>query len=43
LAFHCPTMDGSGAVAAAQDGTDGDDRDIDQKMFAIACVSGIGK
>src|SRR5450432_1816235 len=36
-------MHGGGAVAAAQDGTDGDDHDIDKEVFAITRVPGIGE
>ena len=34
-----PAMDGGGSIAAADDGADGDDGDIDQEMFAIASVA----
>jgi hypothetical protein len=34
-------MDGGGSIAAADDGTNGDDNDIDQEMFAIASVPGV--
>src|SRR3954453_18159905 len=36
-------MDGGGAVAAAEDATDGDDGDIDQQMFAVTDVPRVGE
>src|SRR3954453_1413953 len=36
-------MDGGGAVAAAEDATDGDDGDIDQQVFAVTDVPRVGE
>jgi hypothetical protein len=36
-----PAMDGGGPIAAADDGADGDDGDIDEQVFAIARVAGV--
>ena len=38
-----PAMDGGGPVASADDAADGDDRDIDQEVLAIARVPGIAE
>ena len=38
-----PAMDGRRAIAAADHAADGDDDDIDQQMFAIARVPGVGE
>ena len=34
-------MNGGGTIAPAQDGGNGDDRDIRQEVLAIACVPGV--
>src|SRR3954463_1774280 len=36
-----PAMDGGGPIAAADDGADGDDGDIDQEVSAITRVAGV--
>jgi len=36
-----PAMDGGRSIASAEDAADGDDRDIDQEVLAIARVAGI--
>src|SRR6516165_7674535 len=43
FAFFCPAMHGRRAIATAQDAADRDDDDIDEEVFAVACVPGIGK
>ena len=43
LPFHGPAMYRGGTIASADDGTNGDNRDIDEEVFAIACMPGIGK
>jgi len=36
-------MNGGRTIATAQNAADSDDRDINQEMFAIACVAWIGE
>ena len=36
-------MNGRRTITPAEDATDRDDGDIDEKMFAIACVPGVGE
>ena len=38
LAVFGPAMDGGGPIAAADDGADRDDNNIDEEMFTIASV-----
>src|SRR5437868_4246672 len=43
LAFFRPAVHGRRAIATAQDATDRDDNDIDEEVFAIARMPGIGQ
>ena len=36
-------MNGRGTITPAEDATDRDHGDIDEEMFAIACVPGVGE
>ena len=38
-----PAVDSGRTIASANDATDSDDRDIDQEVFAIACVPGVAE
>lgn len=38
-----PAMNGGGPIAAAEDATHGDDDDVAEEMFAIACVARVGE
>ena len=42
-AIDSPAMNGGGSITVAEDATNGDDDDVAEEVFAIACTPGIGK